>query len=266
MGKKEEYTDAFEQFLKAHDEYAEVFDIAKRNARGRGRRPHGRIWIIGGFIYRPVIKAVYPELKVSEPSQIDVDFLIERSPAQRDLHLPEDWNPKITEYGNLYLVKGNMRIDLNYLRNFHSVIRRGLRPKFKHFFTGTPIDIQAIAYDLTDKTMGVIGEKGIQAIKKKIIRINNLEEAQYEVQNIRESLKKDFTIEDLVRRKAEELDFGYDMTPIHKGNPDMTNSPPADIPPEIHKKISGFHGFIGYEKRLRELPRIPNRKNKEKIK
>ncbi|MDP3992078.1 MAG: hypothetical protein Q8P79_01050 [Nanoarchaeota archaeon] len=217
MGKKEEYTEIFEAFLKGYPEFPEILDIAKRNARGHGKSQHGRIWVIGGFIYRPIIKSIYPELKVSEQSQIDIDFLIERSPPERDLYLPEDWSPKITEYGNLYLVKGNMRIDLNYLRNFHSITRRSLRPRFKHFFTGTPMDIQSIAYDLTDKNIGVIGETGIKAIKRKIVRINNLEEAQYEVENIKEALKKEFTIEDLVRQKAKELDFGHDLTQM--GNP-----------------------------------------------
>ncbi|MDP3992227.1 MAG: hypothetical protein Q8P79_01825 [Nanoarchaeota archaeon] len=223
--KSKKFTEIFEEFLKTHQEFQEVFEIAKRNSRGRGKRQHGRIWVIGGFVYRPIIKSIYPELKVSEPSQIDIDFLIERSPPERDLYLPEDWNPKITEYGNLYLVKDNMRIDLNYLRNFHSIIRRGLKPEFGHFFTGTPMDVQSIAYDLTDKSAGVTGKIGIEAIRDRIVRINNLEEAQYEARNISESLKKDFTIEDLVMQKAKELDFGYDRTQM--GNPG--NHPPDGL-------------------------------------
>lgn len=213
MGRKEEYTEAFEQFLKSHQEYEEIFEVAKRNSRGRGRRPHGRVRIIGGFVYRPIISNIYGP--IPEPPEIDIDFLIEKSPAKRDLYIPKGWDPKITDYGNLYLVKGNIRIDLNYLRNFHSIIRRKLEPRFRHFFTGTPIDIQSISYDLTEK-LGVIGEIGIEAIKNKIVRINNLEEAQYQAKNVSESLKKDFTVEDLVRQKAKELNFSYDPIQTNK--------------------------------------------------
>ena len=45
------------------------------------------------------------------------------------------------------------------------------------------MDIQSIAYDLTDKNVGVSGWRGIDAIKRKLVRINNLEEAKFEARN-----------------------------------------------------------------------------------
>jgi len=193
---KSEFTLVFERFLRESPEFPEVFDIVKRNSQGR-------IWIIGGFVYRNIIRNIYGELPT--PIEIDIDFLIERSSKKRDLYAPSGWDLKITDYGNPYLLRGKTRIDLNYLFSFHSIHARKLRPKFKHFFTGTPMDIQSIAYDLTDKSVGVHGWRGINAIKRKIVRINNLEEAKFEVKN------KGISIEDLVSQKAEELNFNYEL-------------------------------------------------------
>ena len=193
---KSEYTAVFEKFLKESPDFPEIFDIAKRNSQGR-------IWIIGGFVYRNIIRNIYGE--ISEPEEIDIDFLIEKSSKKRDLYAPEGCDLKITDYGNPYLVRGKTRIDLNYLFSFHSIHARKLRPRFKHFFTGTPMDIQSIAYDLTDKSVGVTGWRGIGAIKRKIVRINNLEEAKFEAQN------RGLKIEDLVIQKAKELNFSHEL-------------------------------------------------------
>ena len=171
---KSEFTVVFEKFLKESSEFSEVFDIVKRNSQGR-------IWIIGGFVYRNIIRNIYGEIPT--PPEIDIDFLIEKSSKNRNLYAPEGWDLKITDYGNPYLLRGKTRIDLNYLFSFHSINARKLGQKFKHFFTGTPMDIQSIAYDLTDKNVGVSGWRGIDAIKRKLVRINNLEEAKFEARN-----------------------------------------------------------------------------------
>ena len=227
--RSKKFTGIFEDFLKTHREFQEVFEIAKRNSSGYGRRSHGRIWIIGGFVYRPIIKSLYGE--IPEPLEIDIDFLIERSPKKRDLYLPDEWGPKITDYGNLYLVKGNTRIDLNYLKNFHSIIARRLQPEFGHFFTGTPMGVQAIAYDLTDKSAGVRGKIGIEALRDRIVRVNNLEEASYEAQNESERQKKVITVGDLVKEKAKELHFGYDITQIDNSRNHNPDAPEVFISP-----------------------------------
>jgi len=200
---KSEFTEIFEQFLKNYPEFSEISEIARRNSRAMGRRGHGRIWIIGGFVYRPIIKSLYGE--IPEPSQVDVDLLIQRGPASQDLFIPKGWSPSITEAGYLYLDKGKIRIDLNYLYSFHSIISRHTKPSFRHFFTGTPMDIQSLAYDLTDKDVGVIGKRGIEAIKNRTVRINNFEEAMFEAQ------KRGTSIEDLVKQKATELCFSPDL-------------------------------------------------------
>ncbi len=204
---KSEFTEIFEQFLKAYPNFSEISEIARRNSRAMGRGGQSRIWIIGGFVYRPIIRHLYGE--IPEPPQIDIDFLIERGPASQDRYKPKGWDDKITEAGYFYLEKEKMRLDLNYLYSFHSITSRLFaRPRFRHFFTGTPMDIQSIAYDLTDKNVGVIGKRGIDAIKARTVRINNFDEANFEAE------KRGISIEELVKKKAEELCFSYNLEPI----------------------------------------------------
>lgn len=191
---RSEYTEVFEKFLKESPDFPEIFDIAKRNSQGK-------IWIIGGFVYRNIIRNIYGE--IPEPEIVDIDFMLERSSKERDLYTPKGWDFKISEYGNPYLVREKTRIDLNYLRSFHSITTRKLEPNMEHFFTGTPLNIQSIAYDLTDKNVGVIGECGIDAIKRRLVKINNLEEAEYDAQI------KGVGLEEFVIKKAEELEFKY---------------------------------------------------------
>ena len=190
-----EFTEIFKKFLKASSEFPEIFDIAQRNSQGR-------IWIIGGFIYRNIIRKIYGE--IPDQKTVDVDFLIEEKPEQGHLYLPEEWHPKMTDYGNLYLTKDNVRIDLNFLFNFHSILARNLRPRISHFFTGTPLNIQSIAYDFSKKE--VTGWLGVNSIRRKTVKVNNSNEARYEAQ------KRGISIEDLVKEKANELNFNFNLT------------------------------------------------------
>jgi len=187
-----EYTEVFEKFLKKYSDFPEIFNIAERNSRGK-------IWIIGGFVYRNIIRNIYGEIR--EPEVIDIDFMLEKQAEGRHLYAREGWDLKLTDYGNPYLVKENTRIDLNYLHNFHSIQARKLSPKFRHFFTGTPLNIQSIAYDFSETK--VIGWRGIDAIKRRLVKINNLEEAKYDAKIKRVGL------EEFVIKKAKELGFGY---------------------------------------------------------
>ena len=54
-GIRKRYTGMFEQSLKYTPEFAEVLDIARRNSSGK-------IWIIGGFVYRHIIRELYGNL------------------------------------------------------------------------------------------------------------------------------------------------------------------------------------------------------------
>lgn len=181
----------FDDFLRIADKHSE-----------------GRIWIIGGFVYRNIIKELYKT--PYEKGPIDIDFLVEnhaRKPIRQ-----RGWKHRITNTGDLSFTKRNKyRIDINSLVNFHSITSRNLPQEIQNFYTGTPLDIQSISYDPVKRI--VEGNIGIEAIKNERIEINNILEAQWETNRISEKLKRDFSVNDLVRRKADELGFDYILPP-----------------------------------------------------
>ncbi len=203
-GDRATYSHYLEEFLKDSKEFHEAFPIAKGNSQ-RG----GRIWLIGSFGYRPIIRVVHGLIR--EPNIIDIDFLMEGTRKTESLYVPQGWEPHISEdYGNPYLLKedGRVRIDLNYMKSFHPIIARKLNPRIRHFYPTTPTDLQSMTYDLTDRKIGLRGWRGIEAIKRKVVRINNLEEANFVAE------RRGISIDKLVKEKADELGFGYNLAPM----------------------------------------------------
>lgn len=204
-GERLEYTSVLEDFLRDSEEFQEGLDIARRNSQNKSK-----IWLIGSYNYGHILNGIYGE--IWKPKLIDMDFLMENASREKGVYIPKGWTLKVSEnYGNNYLLSGDSkaRIDLNYLKSFHPILSRKLRPRLRHFFTTTPLDIQSIACDVTGKCIRIMGWRGIEAIKRKVVRINNLEEAKYVAGEIMK-----ISVEDLVRMKAEELGFGYNTNPM----------------------------------------------------
>ena len=188
----------FEKSLRNYP-FEEFYRIAKDNSEGR-------IWVIGGFVYKNIIKQLYGTPFEEEP--IDIDFLSEGH--AREIYPPkgEGWKLGRTSVGDLSVVKeGKYRLDLNGLINFHSITSRKLDPRIENFYTGTPLNIQSISYDCE---RGVVeGEVGINAIRKKVVKFNNLEELRWEAKRLSKLKKSDVSPDDLIKAKAEELGFEY---------------------------------------------------------
>ena len=182
----------FDDFLK----------IAKKNSKGR-------IWIIGGFVYRNIIKELYEIPYEKRP--IDIDFLVEAHEV-KDIFCPRGWKSKRTTMGDLSFSKRNKYgIDLNGLVNFHSISSNNLPPEIQYFYERNPLNIQAISYDCD--RMIVEGEEAIDAIKNKRVEVNYIKEALWEADRISKKIGKPFSVNDLVRRKADELGFDYTLPP-----------------------------------------------------
>lgn len=171
------------------------------------KHSEGRIWIIGGFVYRNIIKEFYGR-PYEEP--IDIDFLVEEHKTKTKC--PEGWVDGRTTIGDLSFSKGNKyRIDLNGLVNFHSISSNSLSPEIQDFYTYNPLNIQAISYDCD--RMIVEGEEAIEAIKNQRVEVNYIKEALWEADRISKKIGKPFSVNDLVRRKADELGFNYTLPP-----------------------------------------------------
>ena len=188
----ENLTEMFENSLEKFPVFPEAAEIARRDALGN-------LWIIGGFVYRNLVREIYG--RDSFGDSLDIDFLIENHPG-RELYLPEGWTHFITRYGNVGLSKDNVRTDLNYLYEFPS-LRCLKSPGIDDFVRRNTLNIQCIVYSMNDNL--VFGQTGIQSLKEKMICVNDLGEItkQAEVEGT--------TIKHLVKRKAHELGFDYKL-------------------------------------------------------
>jgi hypothetical protein len=176
----------FSEEMSKCSQYREALEIVQNNSSGN-------VWLIGGMVYRVLASCLY---NLPKP-EVDLDFVVEN--ANRKISLPEGWERRINGFGNPKFVRGNTQIDFVPLRNIYSIIARGLNPSIDSFLSGNPLTIQAIAYDTTKKHL--IGERGLDAIKRKVIEVNDLGFANYAAK------QKGKTLQKYVQEKADELHF-----------------------------------------------------------
>ncbi len=185
--KNDNYTQIFLETVKDEVDFYEVQKILKEYTQGN-------IWLIGGFVYRSIVKGLYG---TSRPD-IDLDFIIEK--PEKDIIFPENWKEIKNNYGNTKFIRNDgLIVDFIPLDNVNSIIRRNLNSTVENFLTGTPMTIQSIAYDISRNI--VIGPIGLKAIKDKTVAINNIEEAEIYAR------KKKKSIKEIMQQKAKELGF-----------------------------------------------------------
>lgn len=176
--------------LGSSEEFQQSLGFLKENC-------DGQIWLIGGYLYRTLASRLY-DIKVPT---VDFDFLVEK---YVEVYQPDRWIKKRNRYGNpKYIASSasgqNFEVDVVPLRSVNSINRRNLPPTIDNFLTGTPLNVQSIAYDIDEQK--VIGEMGMQALLEKKVCVNNLVQARYSAR------KKRMTVHEMVRKKAEGLGF-----------------------------------------------------------
>jgi hypothetical protein len=183
-------TTAFLAGAYGNEEFSEGLQIVQANSRGK-------VWLIGGFVYRTITHRLYGTAK----PEVDLDFIVESPTAK--ITLPQDWRVSQNRFGNPKFINENKQIDFVPLANIYMLLQRKLAPTIENFLSITPLGIQSIAYDATANM--VIGPIGIDAIERKIIEVNDLPSAKYAAK------KKKLTLYELIRQKAKSLEF----TPIY---------------------------------------------------
>jgi len=182
-------TQAFLSGVKDCEEFPEALEIVKRNSSGK-------IWLIGGFVYRTIASQLYG---LSKP-EVDLDFVVENPVS--DFDLPNDWRVDKNRFGNPKLVNGKKQIDYVPLRNIYSILQRQIEPTIENFLTGVPLTVQSVAYDINENR--VIGEIGIDALQRRVVEANDLLFAEYAAQ------KKSKSLQAMIQEKAD----GSGFTPI----------------------------------------------------
>ena len=165
--------------------FQEVLSLVKTNSKGK-------IWIIGGFIYRNIVA----QINNTAPYNYDMDFIVEKK--NKTLKKVAGWRIENNSYNNPNYVTDSHKMSFTDMKK--AVRISGMaKPTIDNFILDTPLNIQSIAYDL--KNNKLIGEKGIRALADRIIAVNHLEQAGFYAQ------RKNKTLNELINEKAHELGF-----------------------------------------------------------
>ena len=199
---KIQYEEIFRAEWEKEPRREEILEIGKRNTEGG-------LWILGGLVYRTIIKGLYGRETRGEKGVIDVDFVAEKLASHKNFTIPPGWTLKFTQYENPYLETEGYRVSLDSLYNYRPLLLRGIPfPELRDLLERTPLNIQSIAWDCTRESL--IGAKGILAIHNQRVQVNDYQDLGRAVRDLGlDPLSEN--LEKLVRKKAEDLGFEFDF-------------------------------------------------------
>lgn len=150
------------------------------------------VYLVGGKVYRSLALARHG---VGNPQGGDFDILVEGS---------FNMQCASSAWGGDWETEEDVLYDLSGVRFVHQKVDGLVVDVFscvsvEEYFKGVPLDIQAIAYDIVNEK--IWGEKGVAAIEKKVIHINNLENCLFSAS------KSGKTINEYIDEKNKGLGF-----------------------------------------------------------
>jgi hypothetical protein len=182
----EDLVNKFNPYLK-DPVFVEVLDLVKQNSKGK-------IWIIGGFLYKNLANALYGEGIYN----FDIDFIVEeRNDSLKEI---DGWKIQTNNYGSQNYVREKNKMSFTDLRKAIRV-NKLKNPTIEEFIKETPLNVQSIAYDLEENK--IIGQKGIEAMKNRMIMVNSKEQADFYAK------RKGRDIDEIIKEKATELGFDH---------------------------------------------------------
>lgn len=183
--KAEQLAEIFKEVIQ--DKQAQqAVEIVRRNSQGK-------IWVIGGFVYKSLARKLYGK---PEADSKDYDFIVEQ--RNSEIVLPDGWKRTLNHFGNLKFV-GDFPIDFVDLRMVYSILRRKIPATIENYLNGTNLNVESIVYDVDEER--VIGNVGISALERRVVAVNNLDMAK-------DIAWVFFTsVNDMIRKKAEGLGF-----------------------------------------------------------
>lgn len=167
-------------------DFQEALDIARANSSGK-------IWLIGGFLYKNLAHSLYG----SKKSTKDFDLIVEK--ANSRLVLPENWIAKENHFSSPKFISGGKQIDFIPLSNIYYIKTKSLVPCINNYLEAGGLNIHCLAYDILEKK--VLGSIGIKALEQRIISVYNLEMLEHQAR-IYGKIPNE-----IIKTKAEELGF-----------------------------------------------------------
>ncbi len=182
-------TETFVEGAYADERFRQAAGVVWQNSRGR-------IWIIGGYLYKNLIRAMHGN---AVPAK-DYDFVVEF--PRKNIHLPDGWRMKENRFGNFKFWNGKCEIDFIALEKILSITQRNLPPTIENYIGGVNFNVFALAYDLHDER--IIDGGGLEALSSKVVRVHNPEMA-----GIAAGIYGT-NVNDMMMLKAEEIGFAFE--------------------------------------------------------
>ncbi|MFH1711245.1 MAG: hypothetical protein ABH840_02960 [Nanoarchaeota archaeon] len=167
------------------ERFREALGIVSANSRGK-------IWLIGGFLYKTLIKIMHE----TEITCKDFDFIVERG---RRLDLPEGWKSRTNRFGNPELRSENNCVDFIPLDNLLYLRGKRMEPNITNYLASVNFSVFALAYDLREEK--IIDGGAIAALEMKVVGVHNPEAAKFSAGVYNK------TINEMLRTRAVELGF-----------------------------------------------------------
>ena len=194
--------DILTESLSQHPLFQESLRLVRQNADG------GRVWAIGGMVYRTIVQGLYGV----EFSACDFDFIVENQKPFADIELPAGWDLGKTPLYSPRFVNGPWQIDAVPIWN----IRRPSSPsyfssmtpdeKVIHYCELVPLTVQAIAYDLENRVL--IGDTALAAIHSRTVGVQSIEDL------IESARFTGITPREYLEKKAKSLGFTPDYANV----------------------------------------------------
>jgi hypothetical protein len=188
-----ELSGIFRTIAESDESFQEALSIVKQNAA------NGRIWLIGGFLYKTLANYLYDTIKHSK----DFDFIIE-CPNQ-EIVLPENWQLNRNRFGNPKFTRADKSLELDFIPidRVYSIMKRRISPAIRNHLNGVPLNIHCLVYE-TKK--GILeGDAGLAGLEQKVVRVYNLEMAEDAARLY------GTTVNEMIAQKAGELGFKAEL-------------------------------------------------------
>ena len=190
---KSNLSGTFRRIAECDESFKEALSIVEQNTAD------GRIWLIGGFLYKTLANYLYG---TSKPSK-DFDFIIE-CPNQQ-IVLPENWRLSKSRFGNSKFAKTDKSLEIDFvpLSRVHGIIKRRIPPSIQNYLSGVPLSIHYLAYETKS---GILeGDVGLASLEQKFVRLHNLEMAEDAARLY------NTTVNEMITKKARELGFRAEL-------------------------------------------------------
>lgn len=156
-----------------HPEFKDVYSIVRQNAKTN------KIYLAGGKLYRTIVEELYGYPARAECC--DYDFVVSETVSRPicdgtwDGHISRDYSDKklkVQSHSMKFRRKG-VKIDLISLGSLPHIVENDMPRTIDSYFEAVPLNVQALALDLSTSGPQLIGDIGQWSIIQRSVSVNN---------------------------------------------------------------------------------------------